>query len=570
MKNITLPYGKSQYKEIAENNYLYIDKTQYIEKLEEYTSDYLFFLRPRRFGKSLFTTMLSSYYDINEKDNFEKLFGSTYIGQNPTHERNSYYILNFNFSGLRTDTRESLEDSFYLAVMKGLDKFEDTYNIKLDYEKNTFVSSMFNSFLGKVESKISRPIYVIIDEYDHFANELLSFQPDLFPEIISKTGFVRKFYEVLKIGTESVIKRIFATGVSPITLDSLTSGFNIADDITRNEEFHEMMGFTHDEVFEIIDRTVDRNLSEEELSNLMTILQNNYNGYGFAEECETRLFNSDMILYYMKSFAKTGKSPKTIIDKNIASDYGKLGKLFELKNRNGNTEVLEQILNDEDLRCTLTESFSLEKRFTKDDFKSLLFYMGLLTIKEPILNRVILKVPNYAIRGLYFDYFSDKLVELTDYEIDITEIEDAISEIALDGNNKAIVKVVEKTLNKLSNRDYIGFDEKYVKLIFLSYLFLSKIYLVKSEYEVENGYIDIALLKQPNVNPNYFAIIEFKYITKKQYEEKGEAIVKEVFDEAVTQLNKYKTSKELKKISNLKKWAIIFVNDKCVINAEII
>lgn len=221
MKNTAIPYGVSHYFELIDGNYLYIDKTKFIEVLDAYSSPYKFFLRPRRFGKSLFTTMLAAYYDMNEKDNFEKLFGNTYIGQNQTQERNSYYVLNFNFSGLRTDSKESLEDSFYLAVKKGLDKFEDTYNIKLDYEKNTFVSSMFNSFLGKVESKINRPIYVIIDEYDHFANELLSFQPDLFPEIISKTGFVRKWYEVLKIGTESVVKRIFATGVSPITLDSL-------------------------------------------------------------------------------------------------------------------------------------------------------------------------------------------------------------------------------------------------------------------------------------------------------------------------------------------------------------
>lgn len=570
MKNIVIPYGISQYKEVAENNYLYIDKTKFIEKLDEYSSRYLFFLRPRRFGKSLFANMIATYYDINEEDNFDNLFGNTYIGKNATKERNSYYNLRFNFSGLRTETKEELEESFYLAVKNGLDYFENAYNIETDYVKDTFVSNMFDSFLGKVKFKIDKPIYVIIDEYDHFANELLSIFPDLFQEIISNNGFLSQFYRTLKAGTENIVKRIFITGVSPITLDSLTSGFNIADDITRNEEFHEMMGFTHDEVLEIIDRTVDKELSEEELSSLMTTLQNNYNGYLFAEECETRLFNSDMILYYMKSFAKTGRPPKTLIDKNIASDYGKLGKLFELKNRNGNTEVLEQILNDEDLRCTLTESFSLEKRFTKDDFKSLLFYMGLLTIKEPILNRVILKVPNYAIKGLYFDYFSDKLVELTDYEIDITEIEDAISEIALDGNNKAIVKVVEKTLNKLSNRDYIGFDEKYVKLIFLSYFFLSKIYLVKSEYEVENGYIDIALLKQPNVNPTYFGIIELKYITKKQYEEKGDTIVKEVFEDAVAQLNKYKTSEELMKVKNLKKWAIVFVNDKCVINEEII
>lgn len=329
-------------------------------------------------------------------------------------------------------------------------------------------------------------------------------------------------------------------------------------------------GFTHDEVLEIIYRTVDKKLTEEKISDLITTLQNNYNGYLFAEECEVRLFNSDMILYYMRSFAKTGKHPKTLIDKNIASDYGKLGKLFELKNRNANTEVLEDIIKGNPVYCVLTEQFSLEKIFTKDDFKSLLFYLGMLTIESSEYGLITLKVPNYAIKGLYFEYFQKVINEAMDYELEVSKITQAIGLIAAKGDNTEIIKVVERTLNKLSNRDYIGFDEKYVKLIFLSYLFLSKIYLVKSEYEVENGYIDIALIKQANVDPNYFAIIEFKYITKKQYDEKGDAIVKEIFEDEVDQLNKYKTSHELMKVKNLKKWAIVFVNDKCVVNEEVL
>lgn len=268
----------------------------------------------------------------------------------------------------------------------------------------------------------------------------------------------------------------------------------------------------------------------------------------------------------MKSFSKNGMPPINLIDKNIASDYGKLGKLFELKNRNANTEVLEQILEGELLKCRLTESFSLEKRFTKDDFKSLLFYLGLLTIDSSDLGRVVLKVPNYAIKGLYFDYFSNKVSEFTDYELDTSDIEDAMAEVASEGENTLLINVIEKTLTKLSNRDFIKFDEKYIKLIFLSYCFLSKIYLVKSEYEVEDGYIDIALLKQPNVNPKYFAIFELKYISKKEYEEKGDSIIESNLKDAINQLNKYTKSRELSLLPNLKKWALIFVNDKCVVN----
>jgi hypothetical protein len=564
-----IPYGQSNYKNLVEDNYIYIDKTPYLEKLEAYDSTYIFFLRPRRFGKSLFTSVLANYYDINEKDNFEKLFGHTYIGENPTPKRNSYYILKFNFTGLNSDTKEELEKTFISTIKESFDDFISDYNLDINYIQDGTAASIFENFLSKVRRKTKGDLYVIIDEYDHFANELLSFQTELFSNIISKTGFVRKWYEVLKKGTEANVKRIFATGVSPITLDSLTSGFNIGSDITRNEDFNEMMGFTKNEVIEIIDKTLEKPLNQDELRELIEILQKNYNGYLFSQRGINRLFNSDMILYYMQNFVNTGRAPESLIDKNIASDYGKLGKMFELKNKTQNMKVLDAILNGEEIRCRITEQFSLEKYFTQDDFKSLLLYMGLLTIDKKILDRSILKVPNYAIKGLYFEYFAKKLNETMDYEIDVSEVEDAIATIASDGNNDSLVSIVGATLNKLSNRDYISFDEKYVKLIFLTYCFLSKIYLVKSEYEVNDGYIDIALLKQVNMEPTYFAIFELKYISKSQYEKEGEKIVQEKTLEAVEQLKKYSSSEELKSLSNLKKWAIVFVNDKCVSNVEV-
>lgn len=564
-----LPYGLSNYKTLIEDNYIYVDKTPYIKKIEDYDARYLFFLRPRRFGKSLFTSVLANYYDINEKDNFEKLFGNTYLGKNPTPERNSYHVLKFNFSGLKTDTKETLESTFLKCIKNSFDAFIKEYNLNLSYnDKEDDAASMFDNFLTLIRFEIKSPVYVIIDEYDHFANELLSFQTELFSNIISKTGFVRKWYEVLKKGTETIIKRIFATGVSPITLDSLTSGFNIAYDLTMNENFHEMMGFTREEVISIINQTVKTPLSEHELSSLLEKLQKNYNGYLFAEGSPNRLFNSDMILYYLRNYMEFGKEPKTLIDKNVASDYSKLGNMFDLKNKRQNAKVLHSILKEEPVRCRITEQFSLEKDFSQDDFKSLLFYLGMLTIDSKILDRVNLKVPNYAIKGLYFDYFLKKLNEALDYELDTYEIEDAIIDIAIDGKNNNLITLVESTLNKLSNRDYINFDEKYVKLIFLTYCFLSKTYLVKSEYEVNDGYIDIALLNRTNIEANYYAIFELKYITKSQYEAEGDALVRLKTEEAMNQLAKYSQSDELIELPNLKKWVLVFVNDKCVVNEE--
>ena len=564
-----IPYGISNYKKIVEGNYIFVDKTKHIEKLENLHAPFLFFLRPRRFGKSLFTSILENYYDINSKSDFEKLFGNTYIGQHPTKEKNSYYVLKFNFSKLNTESKDTLEESFLRTINKSFRDFVHKYKLNINYNNKGFPASVFEEFLSEVSYVIDKPIYVIIDEYDHFANELLSFKTNMFSEIISKTGFVRKWYEVLKIGTESIIEKIFATGVSPITLDSLTSGFNIGSDITRDVRFNEMMGFTYDEVRNLIIDTSKEEPQLEELDKIMIELKKNYNGYLFSAKAKNRVFNSDMILYYLKSYEDFGEGPQEIIDTNIASDYAKLGNMFNLKNKTNNMKILDSILKGEVIKTEITSQFSMEKDFEEDDFKSLLFYLGMLTIDKEILNRVSLKVQNYAVEGLYFDFFMKKLNESVNYELSISEIKEAMEQLALEGNNESLVKIVEKTLNKLSNRDYIKFDEKYVKIIFLTYCFLSKLYLVKSEYEVESGYIDIALLKQSNITPTYFAIFELKYISKKEYEEKGGIIVQEKLKEAVRQLDKYKSSAELVNLNNLKRYAVVFVYDKCVVNEEV-
>lgn len=429
-----IPYGQSNYEDLVNNNFIYVDKTSYVERLEEYHSNYIFFLRPRRFGKSLFTSVLANYYDINKKDKFEKLFGQTYIGKNPTGEKSSYYILKFNFTGLNTDTKEGLENTFIRTIKESFDNFISDYDLDINYIQEGTAASIFENFLSNVRRKVEGNLYVIIDEYDHFANELLSFKTELFSNIVSKTGFVRKWYEVLKKGTESNVKRIFATGVSPITLDSLTSGFNIGDNITRHKAFNEMMGFTEEEVRYIIHETCEQEVTPKEEEELLEVLKRSYNGYLFSERASTRLFNSDMILYYLKSYSVDKEEPSELIDVNIASDYGKLGKMFELNNKNQNMKVLNDILKGETITATITQQFSLEKYFDQEDFKSLLFYLGMLTIDGTELGDTILKVPNNVIKGLYFEFFSKQLQETIEYELETSKIKNSIKEIALTGS----------------------------------------------------------------------------------------------------------------------------------------
>ena len=248
-----LPNGISNYEELVEDGYYYVDKTIYIEMLESLTDKRIMFLRPRKFGKTLFTSVLENYYDIKKEEKFEKLYGDTYIGKNPTPLKNKYHVLRFNFSGIDTSTVESTIKGFKNEIASSIEVFVRKYNLDFYVNEKDEAESILDNLLKafRIQRETKR-IYVIIDEYDHFANELLGFYPEKFKALVTKNGKVRKWYEILKKGTESVVDRIFITGVAPITLDSLTSGFNIAKDITRDIQFNEMMGFTRENVIELI------------------------------------------------------------------------------------------------------------------------------------------------------------------------------------------------------------------------------------------------------------------------------------------------------------------------------
>ena len=249
-----LPYGISNYEELIRDDYYYVDKTMYIEQLENLPEKRIMFLRPRKFGKTLFTSTLENYYDLKKKDKFEELYGKTYIGKNPTKLKNSYHILKFNFSGIDTSTEEATIKGFREKVKTSIRMFIKKYDIDFYINENDEAENILdNLFKAFYIQKNEEKIYVIIDEYDHFANELLGFNTNQFKSLVSKNGKVRKWYEILKEGTESVIDRIFITGVAPITLDSLTSGFNISSDKTQNERFNEMMGFTKYELKQLME-----------------------------------------------------------------------------------------------------------------------------------------------------------------------------------------------------------------------------------------------------------------------------------------------------------------------------
>ena len=335
-----LPYGISNYEELVEDGYYYVDKTMYIEKLENLAEKRILFLRPRKFGKTLFTSTLENYYDFKKADKFEKLYGNTYIGKNPTKLKNSYHILKFNFSGIDTENEETTMRGFKEKVSISIEGFINKYGINFYVNPELTAEGLLSSLIEAFKTqKIGEKIYVVIDEYDHFANELLGFNTNQFKNLVSKNGKVRKWYEILKEGTETVIDRIFITGVAPITLDSLTSGFNIGSDITMDEKFNEMLGFTEAELKTLMENQM---ISKEKQAEILPIMKENYDGYKFSLYAQEKIYNSNMCLYFLKDYVRLGRIPERLVDMNIASDYSKIGKMLDLCKGENREEIIEK------------------------------------------------------------------------------------------------------------------------------------------------------------------------------------------------------------------------------------
>ncbi|EOD00083.1 ATP-binding protein [Caldisalinibacter kiritimatiensis] len=550
-----IPYGISNFKSMIEENYLYVDKTKYIELIEKEASKYLFFIRPRRFGKSLFLSTLQNYYDIEEKDNFNKIFGNLYIGKNPTKLRNSYLVLKLNFSGLDTENKERLEYSFNERLKNSAEMFfyrykkyfKDTEEIEKNISNSKSASGVIETIINEVE-KVDKQMYLIIDEYDHFANDIIAIgDGEFYKDIIRASGFVRDFYETIKIGTEKVIDRIFITGISPIMLDDLTSGFNIASNITMDDSLNEALGFTEEEVKEIMKKL---DIDEEKID---IKLKEYYNGYLFSLDGRKRVYNPDMILYYFSKYKRNKRFPRELIDDNVKTDYGRLQRLTRNEK---NRRKLEEIIKNEEIVTDIVTRFSFDRMYDEEYFVSLLFYMGLLTIDKQYRTKTILRIPNYVIKTIFWEYIEKRLKENYHIKLNLRDLRNSIEDMAYEGKIEPFIDYIsENVLKKLSNRDLIGFDEKYIKVILFAYLADSKAYRPISEREVEKGYIDIYLEKDIRMQDvEYEWIIELKYVKKKDKDK-----LEQIKEEGLKQLERYAKSKGYENKENLKKALVIFI-----------
>ncbi len=550
-----LPYGISDYERLIENEYYYVDKTMYIEKLENLAEPYIMFLRPRKFGKTLFTSTLENYYDIKKAEKFEKLYGETYIGKKPTKLKNSYHILKFNFSGIDTTNNETTINGFKNKVKSSIRLFVQNYGLDFYVNDNEEAENILDNLIKAFSiQKAGEKIYVIIDEYDHFANELLGFNTEQFKNLVSKNGKVRKWYEILKEGTESVIDRIFITGVAPITLDSLTSGFNISSDITQDREFNEMMGFTEKELTRLME---EENISKEEQEKLLPIMKENYDGYRFSIYGKEKIYNSNMCLYFLSRYIRFKEIPEQLIDMNIASDYSKLGKMLTLCKGEEREKVIEKTVSGEGIVSELTQKFNPAIEFTEQDLISMLYYLGYLTITGEVFEKPLLKIPNRVMKEIYSSYFLEILSENTDLQVSESDYNEMLEEIAIHGKIDKIIEKVGEYLKNLSNRDYQKFDEKYVKLIFFCIAMNLKIFRLKSEMEVQRKYPDILLIPKDQSKGYKGVMIEFKYLKKGE-----EAKLQEKQKEAKEQIKEYGEFEEIRELKNINKYTVVAVNDK--------
>ena len=549
-----LPYGISNYEELVKDGYYYVDKTMYIEQLENLAEKRIMFLRPRKFGKTLFTSTLENYYDTKKKDEFETLYGDTYIGKKPTKLKNSYHILKFNFSEIDTTNEETTIKGFKSKVQSSIKFFIEKYGLDFFVNSKEEAENILDDLIKAFKiQKAEEKIYVIIDEYDHFANELLGFNTNQFKNLVSKNGKVRKWYEILKEGTESVIDRIFITGVAPITLDSLTSGFNIGLDITLDREFNEMMGFTEEELKDLM---LKQKIDKEEQEKIIPIMRENYDGYRFSLKGKEKMYNSNMCLYFLNNYTRFKEIPTQLIDMNIASDYSKLGKMLDLCQGEEREKVIEKTVSGEGIVSEITQKFNPAIEFTEKDLVSMLYYLGYLTISGEEVGYPILNIPNKVMKEIYSDYFLQILRRNIKVDINENYVEIA-REIALEGKITKAIEMLEKYLQNLSNRDYQRFDEKYVKLIFYCIAMNLRIFRLKSEIEVQRKYPDILLIPKDQSKEYKGVMIEFKYLKKGE-----ESKLKEKQEEARKQIEEYGRFEEIKELKNINKYTVVAVNDK--------
>ena len=548
-----VPYGVADFAQVIEQNQYYVDKTMFIPELEKQPSN-LFFIRPRRFGKSIFLSMLYSYYDCAQSHKFQSLFGNLWIGQHPTPLQGKYQVLFLDFSQI-TGNIDKLETKFNSYLSINLDAFVRQYSEYYQAEMEEILAQ--EDFEEKMELifKAAKAhqyhLYLIIDEYDNFTNVILNERGEkVYHAITHADGFYRDVFKKFKGNFE----RIFMMGVSPVTLDDVTSGFNIGWNISIKPEFDEMLGFSTTDVVEMFTYYKEHGSipADSDIDAIVNDMKPWYDNYCFAEDAlkkKTRMFNCDMVLYYLRNYMDNGCSPRQMIDPNTRTDYGKMKKLLQFDKLDGERKgIIRKIAEEEQIVTQLYESFSAYQIPKAEIFPSLLFYYGMLTIKGTRGSKLILGIPNNNVRKQYYGYLEEEY-QAKAY-VDVNQLTDYYYDMAYDGKWEEGLRFMADAYAKVSSvRDGIE-AERNLQGFFMAYLNLNDYYITAPELELNHGYCDFFLLPDlTHYASQHSYILELKVLSKKdfsaivegEFTEDGRPMTKaeKQWREAVEQIHRY-------------------------------
>lgn len=523
MANLTpesVPYGVSRFEDLRNAGRYFVDKSDYISKLEQ-RADFLFFVRPRRFGKSLFIDMLRCYYDINKKEQFSKLFGDLAIGNNPTKGANSYQVLALDFSEVNKGEGRTLEERFEKYLATCLEEFINQYGEKYGAD---FVAGVAGKSAADVFSAISKrakslnfALYLMIDEYDNFTNQLLRAEGNArYESVTHGEGFYREWFKSFK----STFSRIFMTGVSPVTMDDLTSGFNIATNISREPGYNSMIGFTREQTRQIFADFKGVGKFINDIDKHLGTVENWYDGYCFSEENAGRehVFNCDMVLYYLNYLVANGTPPKSLIDGNIKSDWGKLSMLLALQKKaetfDGILPLTEELADHEEVTFELADSFQVRDVIKPKNFKSLYYYYGIVTLSRIDFEGTYFRVPNECVRRQIFEYMRD-CYERDGQEINTREFVHDFTAFARKGDWQPIFRYLGEQFKVNSVvRDSLN-GEPLVNGFMRAYLTMRDGYNTFPELELNGRFCDYAFFPNtmlpPELRATHSYVIELKY-----------------------------------------------------------
>ena len=543
-----MPYGIADFKQIRNENLYFVDKTMFFEKMER-AGNFLFLVRPRRFGKSLFLDMLETYYDINEKDNFQELFKGLYVADHPTPEQGEFQVLHLDFSLVGSDL-DNLYENFNTYCGQVMDSFIDNYqryyNPQIVEKVHSEKTAAGKLNIVRLEAKKAQlKLYLIVDEYDNFTNNVLNVKgQQAYHELTHGTGFYRDLFKLFK----PMFYRIIMLGVSPITLDDLTSGYNIALNMSLDARFNQMLGFSEKDVREMIRyyKAVGAIGDDKTEDDIINDIKPWYDNYCFSKRSfptEPKMFNCDMVCYYMSTLVDTGYRPDNLVDPNTMTDYGKLKRLIEIDNMEEHRlHVIHEIAEKGFIYGTLVSHFPAERIMDYDNFVSLLYYYGMLTIGGVRGESLKLIIPNNNVRIQYYQYMLDEYQTI--HALPVADLRNAYDSAALDGDWRPLIEFICKAYHDTTAVRQLIEGERNLQGFMNAYLTLTNYYQVAPEMEFSHGYCDFFLL------PNYltYPMVAHSYILELKYlkTEATEAEATKQWEEAVEQIKGYAADKKLR------------------------